>query len=466
MNEVRLTPAWVARAADGAVRSGPAEIELANVVTDSRTLGAGDLFVALRGPRFDGHAFLVEAFARGAAAVVVDRGREIPSLPRGGAVIEVADALIALQDLARAVRRAVGTTVVAITGSAGKTTTKEAIAECLSTRFRVVRNKGNLNNHIGLPLSLIELRSAPDVAVMELGMNHSGEISTLVGIAEPNVRVWTNVGDAHLGFFASPDAIADAKAEILERANERSVLVCNADDPRITARVGRFPGRVVTFGLDTPATVRALRVEDRGLLGMAADVVTPQGEQRIQTPLLGRGNLANLLAAAAVAADMGVSLDAIASVAARLQPTGRRGVVRRLPHGVTLVDDSYNSSPSALLAALDVLGHVQDARRVAVLGEMLELGEHSIALHEKCGRAAAGARIGLLVTVGGAPANALADAAIAAGMPVGCVHHFDTSVLAADAVAREVRAGDVVLVKGSRGVATDVIVERLAAGRA
>jgi UDP-N-acetylmuramoyl-tripeptide--D-alanyl-D-alanine ligase len=163
---------------------------------------------------------------------------------------------------------------------------------------------------------------------------------------------------------------------------------------------------------------------------------------------------------------MGVSLDAIASVAARLQPTGRRGVVRRLPHGVTLVDDSYNSSPSALLAALDVLGHVQDARRVAVLGEMLELGEHSIALHEKCGRAAAGARIGLLVTVGGAPANALADAAIAAGMPVGCVHHFDTSVLAADAVAREVRAGDVVLVKGSRGVATDVIVERLAAGRA
>jgi UDP-N-acetylmuramoyl-tripeptide--D-alanyl-D-alanine ligase len=461
MSRVRLTPAWIARAAGGVLRSGPAEVELANVVTDSRTLGVGDLFVALRGPRFDGHTFVAQAFERGAAGVMVDRGRELPQIPGGGAVIEVDDALTALQAVARAVRRAVDTKVVAITGSAGKTTTKEAIAECLSTRFRVVKNKGNLNNHIGLPLSLIELRSAPDVAVMELGMNHSGEISTLVGIAEPDVRVWTNVGDAHLGFFASPDAIADAKAEILERATAASVLVSNADDPRITARVGRFRGRVLTFGIEQPATVRARRVEDRGLSGMAADVATPQGERHIETPLLGRGNLANVLAATAVATDMGVSLDEIAAAAGRLQPTGRRGAVRRLAHGVTLVDDSYNSSPSALLAALDVLGRVQGARRVAVLGEMLELGEHAIALHQRCGRAAADAGVAWLATVGGAPANALADAAIAAGMPGERVHHFATSALAADVVARAVRPGDVVLVKGSRGVATDVVVDRL-----
>ena len=188
------------------------------------------MFVALRGPRFDGHDVRRRGvLARGAVGAIVERGGP----GRAGAaertrqgVIEVDDTLEALQDLAHAVRRAVGTRVVAITGSAGKTTTKEAIAELLATRFRVVKNKGNLNNHIGLPLSLMQLRDAPDVAVMELGMNHAGEISTLVAIAEPDVRVWTNVGDAHLGFFASPDAIADAKAEILERADARRPCWC------------------------------------------------------------------------------------------------------------------------------------------------------------------------------------------------------------------------------------------------
>ena len=165
----------------------------------------------------------------------------------------------ALQDLAHAVRLAAETRVIAITGSAGKTTTKETIAELLATRFRVVKNKGNLNNHIGLPLSLMQLRARPDVAVMELGMNHAGEISRLVEIAEPDVRVWTNVGDAHLGFFASPDAIADAKAEILQRASAATLLVCNADDPRVMARARSFAGRIVTFGTVEGATVRAHR---------------------------------------------------------------------------------------------------------------------------------------------------------------------------------------------------------------
>ena len=198
-------------------------------------------------------------------------------------LIEVGDTTRALQDLARDVRRRSGARVVAITGSAGKTTTKEVIAEFLSARFDVFRNKGNLNNHIGLPLSLLELRARPQVAVVELGMNHAGEISTLVGIAEPDVRVWTNVGDAHLGFFASPDAIADAKAEILEAADRSHVLVANANDPRIMERAARFPGRVVTFGIETDADVRARprpaprarghggRGDDAGRNGAAAD---------------------------------------------------------------------------------------------------------------------------------------------------------------------------------------------------
>lgn len=464
MSEVPLTAAWFAQAAHGRLRSGSGEAALGAVVTDSRTIGAGDVFVALRGPRFDGHRFVMAAFERGAAAAVVERGAELPPGIEGrGTLIEVDDALRALQAVARAVRRASGATVIAITGSAGKTTTKEAIAECLATRFRVVKNKGNLNNHIGLPLSLTELRSGPDVAVMELGMNHAGEIRTLVSIAEPDVRVWTNVGDAHLGFFASPDGIADAKAEILEGADAASVLVCNADDPRVMARCGRFPGRVLTFGVAPEATVRATTIEDRGLDGMRAYVTTPAGGGIVETPLLGRGNVANLLAAAAVATHFGVSLDAVAAVARRLAPAGRRGAVRRCASGAALIDDSYNSSPAALRVALATLAASTASRRVAVLGEMLELGEHAVALHEESGRLTAASGVARLFTVGGAPARALAGAAVAAGMRPADVQHFDTSALAADAIVAEVRAGDVVLVKGSRGMATDLIADRLMA---
>jgi len=244
---------------------------------------------------------------------------------------------------------------VAITGSAGKTTTKEVAAEFLATRFRVFRNRGNLNNHIGLPLSLLELRSIPEVAVVELGMNHPGEIRTLVGIAEPEVRVWTNVGDAHLGFFATPDAIADAKAEILEHARSTDLLVANADDDRITSRAKRFTGRVMTFGIDKTADVQATRIEDRGLDGTRAVVRTPAGDMRLDTPLLGPGNLANVLAATAVAVEFGVPLDAIADRAAALRPAHHRGELLRLPGGVTLIDDSYNSSPAALRRALHVI---------------------------------------------------------------------------------------------------------------
>jgi UDP-N-acetylmuramoyl-tripeptide--D-alanyl-D-alanine ligase len=309
----------------------------------------------------------------------------------------------------------------------------------------------------------MQLRDRPDVAVMELGMNHAGEIRTLVAIAEPDVRVWTNVGDAHLGFFASPDAIADAKAEILERARPTDVLVCNADDPRVMARVGRFPGRTLTFGTAAAATVRAQAIEDLGLDGSRATVSTPAGDCLLQTPLLGRGNLSNVLAATAVALDCGVPLDEIAAAAARLQPADRRGSVRRLRGGVTLVDDSYNSSPSALKRALEVLGRESRAeRKVAVLGEMLELGDHAVPLHRDCGGAAAAAGVQRLFTIGGAPARAMADAALAAGMPATAVTHLETSEAAAPVVARALQSGDLVLVKGSRGTRTDLVADRVA----
>ena len=443
----------------GHVRSGGGAGEIGNVAIDTRTLQAGDFFVALRGASVDAHAFVAEAFLKGATGAIVERGRGADH----PATVEVGDTTKALQDLAHAVRKASGARVIAITGSAGKTTTKEAIAEFLSGRFRVVRNTGNLNNHIGLPLSLLQLRERPDVAVMELGMNHAGEIGTLVAIAEPDTRVWTNVGNAHIGFFASPDAIADAKAEILERADRQHVLVCNADDPRVTARVGAFVGRTLTFGTSDRATVRARDVESLGIDGMRARVVTPSGERSLRTPLLGRGNLFNVLAATAVALDLGTPFDDIVGAAARLGAPARRGAVHRLRGGIVLIDDSYNSSPAALAAALDVVAReTRGARKVAVLGEMLELGEHALALHRESGRAAAAAGVRLLFAIGGAPARALADAAIDAGMPASAVRYAETSEVAVREVTAAIRAGDLLLVKGSRGTRMDVVADHIA----
>ena len=465
--ELRLTLAWVADAVGGQVLSGDPSDAIGEVVSDSRALRAGDFFVALKGPRFDAHRFVAQAFQKGAGGALVERGRvgvERSSVVDTGGVVEVDNTTTALQDLAHAVRKASGTRVVAITGSAGKTTTKEAIADFLSGRGRVVRNEGNLNNHIGLPLSLLQLRRRPDVAVMELGMNHAGEIRTLVAIAEPETRVWTNVGDAHMGFFASPDGIADAKAEILEGANSDSVLVCNADDRRVMARVGGFAGRTLTFGTSAPATVRACDVERLGIDGMSARMISPAGERQIRTPLIGRGNLANVLAAASVALDLGTPIDDVVAAAARLKPADRRGAVKHLRGGTVLIDDSYNSSPAALATALDVVAvEVRASRRVAVIGEMLELGEHTEALHRRSGTLAADAGLQLLFTIGGEPARVLADAAVQAGMPASAVRCMPDSESAAAAIAAAVCPGDLVLVKGSRGVRTDVVADRIAA---
>jgi len=463
VNGIRLTAGWVAAAMQG-VLSGDASQEFTGVSIDTRTIGEGELFVAIRGERFDGSEFAAAAIEKGASGVVVPRGWAAArgwSANERAAAIEVADTTIALQALAHVIRRESGTKVVAITGSAGKTTTKEVTSELLAARYRVIRNRGNFNNHIGLPLSLVELRHRPEIAVVELGMNHAGEISTLVRVAEPDVRVWVNVGEAHLGFFASVDAIADAKAEILERAAASTVLVANADDERVAARTAGFAGRVVTFGIDRAADVKATNVMDRGIDGTSADVTTPRGTTHMTIPLVGRANLENVLAATAVALQFDVPLDTIADRVARLAPAPHRGEVLKLANGVTVIDDSYNANPTAMKRALEVLTKTKAVRRVAVLGEMLELGTHTIALHEEVGRAAARAGIDALFTVGGEAAAALAAAAASAGMSAATIRHVATSDDASDIVEAYVARGDLVLVKGSRGVKTDRVVERL-----
>jgi UDP-N-acetylmuramoyl-tripeptide--D-alanyl-D-alanine ligase len=459
-----LTAAEVAEASGGLLRRGSPGREIGAFTTDSRKVAPGQFFIALRGERFDGAAYAAASLDAGAIGVMVPPGAEIAGRP-DAVVIEIEDTLLGLQRLGHYVRRQSGADVVAITGSAGKTSTKEATAAFLAARYAVYRNAGNLNNHIGLPLSLLELTARPDVAVVELGMNHAGEIRRLVEIAEPDVRVWTNVGDAHIGFFASTDAIADAKAEVLEEAGPATRAVLNADDARVMARVQGFPGRVITFGLGDDADVRATRVEDRGTGGTAAQLETPRGSAAVVISIPGRGPLMNVLAATAVALEFDVALDAIVERAATLAAAPRRGEVTRLGRGVILVDDSYNSSPAALAKALDALATERSAvRRVAVLGEMRELGDFSDALHRESGRRAAAAGVDVLVAVGGVPARALADGAIGAGMTPGAVHYFETSDAAAPNVVALLAAGDVVLVKGSRGTRTDIVADAIKAG--
>ena len=455
-----LTAGMVAQVTGGRLIGAP-DLVLPAVSTDSRTIGAGALFIALEGDRFDGHDFVAAALDRGAGALLVSK---MPADARAAAVILVPDTLGALQVLGRHVRRASGARVVAITGSAGKTTTKEATAAILAARYPdVYRNEGNLNNHIGLPLSLLELRRGPEVAVVELGMNHPGEIRRLVEIAEPDVRVWINVGDAHIGHFGTRDGVADAKAEILEHAGASTVLVANADDTLVMSRLGSFPGRVLLFGEQADADVRATDVVDAGFDGTSARVRTPAGLLRLRVALPGRAHLMNVLAAVTVAVDFGVPGEAIERAVAAIRPVARRGAVTQLANGARLVDDSYNASPAAVLAALSSLERTTVAgRRVAVLGEMRELGDRSRELHSLCGRAAVEARVDELVVVGGPAADALADGAADAGLPAMRLHRCATSDVAAEVVPALVGPGDLVLVKGSRGTRTDIVADRLA----
>lgn len=467
MSAFLLTAGLVAEATGGQLIAGDVSRVFDQVATDSRRMpaslaahgAAGPLFIALQGPTFDGHDFLPQVIAGGAAGVMVSRR---PVDAGGAAVILVEDTLRALQALGRSVRARSGARVVAITGSAGKTTTKEATAALLAPTFRVQRTAGNFNNHIGLPLSLLDLRHGPDIAVLELGMNHAGEISTLVRLASPDVRVWTNVGNAHIGFFGSVEAIAEAKAEILEDATATTLVVANADDPLVMRHVAAFKGRVLTFGSTAWADVQSRRVDDHGFDGTTSEVSTPWGPLSLRLALPGRANLLNVLAAATVALDAGVPVAAVEREAARLAPVDRRGVTVRLPNGVRLIDDSYNASPAAVRATVQALAVTPcDGRRIAVLGEMRELGDDAVHWHDDCGRAAAEAKLDVLVAVGGPAADGLVQGAAGAGMNTACIHRFATSAEAADAVAGLVRAGDLVLVKGSHGTRTDIIADRL-----
>jgi len=433
-------------------RAGVSE-RFRRVVVDSRQTGRGDLFVALPGERRDGHEFVLDAVAAGAGAVLV---REVSRELRAGvAAFAVEDTLAALQRLAAGRRDRRHARVIGITGSVGKTTTKEIVAAVLGARYRVLKNEANYNNEIGLPLTLLRLTQRHQRAVLEMGMFALGEIRTLCEIARPEVGVVTNVGPSHLERLGSLEAIAAAKAELVESLPPQGYAVLNADDPLVMAMADRTRARVLTYGTSDGADVRASEVESRGLEGVAFRLHWRGEAARVETHLPGRHIVSNALAAAAVGLADGMALAEVsAALAAAEVPL--RLQVHRGRNGCTLLDDTYNASPASMAAALDLLAEIP-GRRIALLGDMAELGAASREGHLATGRRAA--ETADVIHAVGEEAQLIADGARAGGHDN--VHHWSTKEQAAEAVAGDLRPDDVILLKASRAMAFETLLDVL-----
>jgi UDP-N-acetylmuramoyl-tripeptide--D-alanyl-D-alanine ligase len=353
---------------------------LAGVSINSRTVARDELFIAIHGPRHDGHTYVADALAAGAMACVVAEDR-LPEYaePIRTKLLAVPDTLLALQNLAQSVRTRWGKRVAAVTGSAGKTTTKEILAALLAARFRVLKSEGNLNNEFGLPLQLLRLEETDEAAVVELGMSHSGELKRLAEIARPDVGVVTCVAPVHLEFFASVDEIALAKRELIEGLVGRdSVSVLNADDARVAGFAKFAPGRIVTYGVNQPADFRSENIQDRGLAGTEFDFISASGRMRLHLPLAGRHNISNALAALAAASVWGIGVAEAREVFPKLEATGMRGRILQYEAGFTVINDCYNSNPLALRAMIELLtSTAAEGRHILAAGEMLELGAGS-----------------------------------------------------------------------------------------
>ncbi|HEV7501321.1 MAG TPA: UDP-N-acetylmuramoyl-tripeptide--D-alanyl-D-alanine ligase [Vicinamibacteria bacterium] len=455
--ENTLTMEEIAQATHGRVAGGGPAASVAGVSKDSRTLAKGHLFVAVKGPNFDGHDFVGAAVERGAAAAMVHRDMTVPP---GYPLVRVGETTQALKDLGRHVRMKAGLPVVAVTGSAGKTTTKEMTAALLGTQGPVLKTEGNLNNQYGLPLTLLRLAPEHRFAVLELGMSAAGELRELTKVARPDVAIITMVAPVHLEFFDSVDAIAAAKAEILEGLDANGVAVLNREDPRVRRIGEQRKGRTLWFGRDRACDISAENW--RGTIhGMRFDMRVDGRSYDVALPLPGPHFLLNFLAATAAAHHLGVPLDTIVEAATHLKAAKSRGQVRRLGEGVTLLDDSYNSNPAAVDAAVTALDMAAQGRRVVFLGDMLELGKTGPELHRETGAKLAGRAD--VVVGGGALGREFAEGARSAGVAASALRDYADSAAAAAEAAAIVKPGDAVLVKGSRGARMEKVVEALVA---
>ena len=436
---------WFAQAMQAQLHGDDAPVR--RVVTDSRSVVPGDLFVALRGERFDGHVFVADVAHRGAVAAVVER-----KLDAALAQLQVPQVLSALQAAARAWRQCHSLPVIAITGSNGKTTTKQLLAAILKTRGPVLATRGNLNNHIGLPLTLLELREAHRTAVIEMGANHHGEIALLTSIAQPDIAVITQAGDAHLEGFGSREGVARAKGELFAGLGSNGIAVVNADDEYAALWRGLARGRQLSFGIRMPADVRASEIALHAA-GSRFDLHIPGSDATVDLPLPGEHNIMNALAAAACAAALGLDAEVIAAGLAQVESAQGRVVWKTTLQGARLIDDSYNANPTSVRAGLDLLA-TQPAPRWAVLGGMAELGESSERLHEECGRHARELGIERLYVLGAAGVH------YARGFGVQTRVFDDVDELNRD-VSTTLDASVTLLVKGSRSARMERVVAAL-----
>ncbi|MCU0530766.1 MAG: UDP-N-acetylmuramoyl-tripeptide--D-alanyl-D-alanine ligase [Syntrophales bacterium] len=433
------------------------------VSTDSRSLAPGSLFVPLAGPRFDGHDYLGRAAGAGAAGVLVERGREslVKGLDPGTAAVSVPDTLRALGDLARLWRSRFAIPVVGVTGSTGKTTTKEMAAAIMGREKNLLKNEGNFNNLVGLPLTIFRMNTAHEAAVLEMGTNRRGEIARLTEIAAPTVGLVTNVGPAHLEGLGSLETIREEKGDLYRVMDGRGTAVINLDDPLLAPWAARWKGRKITFGIDADADVTASRIAHEAERGTVFTLLAEGASREILLPVSGFHNVSNALAAAAAALGAGFGFDAICQGLMAFRPVGGRMEVWRLKNGACLIDDTYNANPASVAAALKTLqGLKGECKSTVILGDMLELGGEAERYHEEIGRAVAETGVGKAYLRGDF-ARATAKGALKRGMK-GEQVLVDLSTEETVAHLKAcLRTGDWVLVKGSRKMKMEEIVQAI-----
>jgi UDP-N-acetylmuramoyl-tripeptide--D-alanyl-D-alanine ligase len=458
----KLSAAEIESSTQGTLVQGTRETVFAGVSIDTRTLTPGSIFFAIRGPNQDGHCFITDALAKGALGAVVEQGYEHPSeFPNDSILIKVEDTHRALKSLARAVRLDWPGTLVAITGSMGKTTTREFAAQLMQSKFPVYQTPGNYNNLFGLPLTLFGLSSEYQMGIFEMGMSVAGEISEMCRIATPTIGIITNVAPVHLEFFDSIEQIAQAKGELAEGLPPDGTLIYNIEDPFVRNIAARFSGRKISFGISDMADIRA---ENIGILDPDKTRFQLSYDGHAQTaflPFAGSHYVMNALPGIALCRLFNIDPDQIVESLGRLQPVAMRGRIVRFKNGITLIDDSYNSNPRALMQMIEVLAKMPAfSRRILIAGEMRELGGSSRQLHFECGSYAIRQGVDMVVGIEG-DAQEIVQAAIESGLPESQAHFFANSEMAIDFINSIVRPGDLLLIKGSRGVHTEKIVKSM-----
>lgn len=455
----------IIRATKGVVLQSGGVLSFYGVSTDSRNVKEGDLFICLEGERFDGHDFISQAAAQGAGGILARKDwwsrKSSPLVPLSLTVLEVDDTLAALGDIANLWRGINSFQIIGLTGSSGKTTTKEMMAGILAERFKVAKTEGNLNNLIGMPLSLLAAKPSHEVVVLEMGMNKFGEIRRLAQIADPDIGVITNVHPAHLEGLKTIEGVARAKGELFESLDEEDLAVFNADDPLVCGLTGKCRARKVAFGFSKAADVTALNCGTSAEGKTTFTLIADKDAADITLPLPGKHNIMNALCASAVATAMGVDLATVKESLERFRaPVNRLEIINR-PDGTTLINDTYNANPGSVRAALSTLKDIRGSRPgIAILGDMLELGDETRTAHAGIGRYVVESGVKYLFLMGDF-AHITADGAVQAGMPKDCVFLASTHQEIVKRLKEMISGKDVILVKGSRRMRMEEVVKQL-----